>query len=256
MNRHLRCILCALILMAVLAGPGRAYAQEAGQKTYIVRFADALGTEGDQPSRPAFDVVDRATLRLLQREGALAWYEEDSAVYLPDAEGQAEPKSSGGPDSGSLAGGQPAGSLADASEESPYWQLRLMDAQPKEGENPGEGVRVAVIDSGAADHPALAHCLQAGWNYIDDTEETPDSNGHGTAVCGLIAGLAENGAMGAAPGAAIVPLKCFDGTTTKTSLICEAICDAVDVYDCSVINLSVGVRETSSNLAALQEAVD
>ena len=258
-----RLFLLALLLAAALAGPARVHAQEAGGKTYIVRYvqdtcdAQDQGAEA-QSSRPSFGAVDRSMLRILQKEGAIAWYEEDITVYLPDAAGLGDPATSADAESFSGSAKELSIKASDASPatdegESPYWQLRMIGAQETD-ETAGTGIRVAVIDSGAAAHPALARCMQTGWNYVDGTSATPDANGHGTAVCGLIAGLAADGAMGPAPGASLIPLKCFEGTTTKVSLICEAICDAADVYDCDIINLSVGVQQSSSSLNALKEA--
>ena len=50
----------------------------------------------------------------------------------------------------------------------------------------GSGQRVAVLDTGVAPHPRLAH-LSAGGDYVSIGDGTQDCDGHGTAVAGIIA---------------------------------------------------------------------
>ena len=119
----------------------------------------------------------------------------------------------------------------------------------------GSGVRVGMIDSGIrADFGELtgAAVIQ-GVNYLAgaDSEErgdTSDSVGHGTFVASVIA----SDAVGIAPGAELVPLKCFDAKTSSVSCIVSAVYDAVDVYHCDVLNLSLGM---ASDNQALRQAI-
>ncbi|MBQ7975111.1 MAG: S8 family serine peptidase [Clostridia bacterium] len=111
----------------------------------------------------------------------------------------------------------------------------------------GNDVVVGVIDSGCYAHPDLANNLLAGRNYTSsDIENTGDNIGHGTYVSGIIA-AESNGEYtdGVSHKAKIVPLKCFDkGASTTVSMISDAIYDAVDLYDCDVINLSFGIPKS------------
>jgi len=110
----------------------------------------------------------------------------------------------------------------------------------------GNEVRIGVIDSGVSNHAALKGTVLTGYNYINDNANTEDRIGHGTFVSGLI--TAKTG--GAAFGAKIVPLKCFDqGQTTYLDTIVVAIYDAIDLYDCSVINMSFGLAADSRTLS-------
>ena len=117
----------------------------------------------------------------------------------------------------------------------------------------GRGVRVGVIDSGVAPHSDLSGRLVAGWNYLDGTDETGDSLGHGTFVAGLIAGYSElEGMIGAAaPVAIVVPLKVADGQSLYVSDIVKAIYEGVDRFHCQVLNLSLG---TERDMDSLREA--
>ena len=232
-KRVLSALLCLLLSLS-LSAPGRAAAPEAeepdAEKTYIVRktededSGDALLLSDPCP----FEVVDGADLAPLLASDEVVWYEEDMEVELLEGDG------------------------------SPWysaetWQLQLIQAELGFGmEATGQGIRVGLVDSGVSPHPALAHCLAEGWNYVDGSGDTTDSVGHGTSVCSLIAGKGADGMLGVAPGVTVVPLKCFAGTTAKVSLICQAIYDAVDKYGCDVINMSLGLTNPSE---ALKEAV-
>lgn len=111
----------------------------------------------------------------------------------------------------------------------------------------GNDVVVGVIDSGCYYHTDLESNLLLGRNYTSaDTSDTDDNIGHGTFVSGIIA-AESNGIYidGIANKAKIVPLKCFDeGVVTQTSMISDAIYDAIDLYDCDVINLSLQIPKS------------
>ncbi len=103
----------------------------------------------------------------------------------------------------------------------------------------GSGVRIGVIDSGIVD--GIAPNVIPGYNYIDDNTDTSDDDTlHGT----LVSGIAAISPCGVALGAQFVPLKCFRNKTANLSLVMDAIVDAVDMYDCDVINMSMGIAES------------
>ena len=115
----------------------------------------------------------------------------------------------------------------------------------------GKDVRVAVIDSGVYPHKDLANNLLEGKSYVDDTTE--DVYGHGTFVAGIIAAECNNLAtVGLAHRAKIVPLKVTNGKSLNMSDAIQAMNDAVDIYKCDVINVSLGTTHDST---ALREAV-
>lgn len=113
----------------------------------------------------------------------------------------------------------------------------------------GNDVKVAVIDSGIYNHPDLKNKVLQGYNYIDNSMDTTDNIGHGTYVSGIIATECNDEYItGIAHQAKIVPLKCFDNEIkTTASMIANAIYDAIDIYDCDVINMSFGMDESLTN---------
>lgn len=121
----------------------------------------------------------------------------------------------------------------------------------------GSGVRIALIDSGInADHEALENVnIEQGYNVMEENTDTTDHYGHGTIIAGLIAANTQNhfGVRGICSGVTIVPIKCFDSSTTDVRYVVTGIYQAVDKFHCDVINLSLGV---SADTQALREAVD
>lgn len=113
----------------------------------------------------------------------------------------------------------------------------------------GNNVKVAIIDSGIYEHPDLKNRVLDGYNYITNSVDTTDNIGHGTYVSGIIAAECNDSYItGIAHQVKIIPLKCFDNDVeTKASMIANAIYDAVDVYDCDVINMSFGMDESLTN---------
>lgn len=147
-------------------------------------------------------------------------------------------------------------SLRNNSADSEFAQLKLINAQAGwEVEAYGNDIRVAVIDSGCAEHEELKNNLLGGKNYFTGSTDVTDNDGHGTHVAGIIASqLDGTGVAGVAPKAKIVPLKCFDPSkSTYVDDLLKAIYDAVDLYHCKVINMSWGL---TANNPALKEAID
>lgn len=97
--------------------------------------------------------------------------------------------------------------------------------------NDGEGVVVAVIDSGVGPHPDLPTALG-----------DPDTSiGHGTHVAGIIAGAGHAGLSGVAPAAAIRSYRVFDDPATgqaRNFEVHQAIVRAI-ADGCHLINLSL-----------------
>jgi membrane-anchored mycosin MYCP len=72
----------------------------------------------------------------------------------------------------------------------------------------GAGQKVAVIDTGVNRHPRLPN-LQAGGDYVSNSDGTSDCDGHGTIVAGIIAGQpsSDDGFSGVAPQAQILSIR-------------------------------------------------
>jgi serine protease AprX len=110
----------------------------------------------------------------------------------------------------------------------------------------GQGIGVAVIDSGVASHPDLGNRVIASQVFNPNVTGTDDAYGHGTAVAGIIAGdgTASLGQyIGVAPQANLINLRVNDGTgAAPTSAIMNAILWAVinkNTYNIRVMNLSL-----------------
>lgn len=105
------------------------------------------------------------------------------------------------------------------------WHLEALDVAAAHRVSRGAGVTVAVIDSGVkADHRDLVRNVLPGTDFTgDDTKGHKDIDGHGTAMAGLIAAHGhgpggQDGALGIAPGAKILPIRTSPSTSLAASL--------------------------------------
>ncbi|MFY4776586.1 S8 family peptidase [Metabacillus sp. RGM 3146] len=132
----------------------------------------------------------------------------------------------------------------------------------------GEGTVVAVLDTGCqTSHPDLRGQIIGGRNFTNDYLGIPsnfqDNHGHGTHVCGTIAGTGDNGgAAGAAPKAKLLVLKVLSGSGEgKTENITAAVKYATrwrgpKGEKVRVISMSLGGPDTNPSLhAAIKSAV-
>jgi serine protease AprX len=128
----------------------------------------------------------------------------------------------------------------------------------------GQGVTVAVLDTGIDNLPDFSGRLIGGVDLTNENNPFQDSYGHGTFVAGLIAG---NGASsdgqysGEAPGARLVSIKVAgaDGTTHLGTLISglQWAVDHQSRYGIKVLNISLGVQPTQSTVIdPLDQAVE
>jgi hypothetical protein len=106
----------------------------------------------------------------------------------------------------------------------------------------GEGVTVAVVDTGVAPHGKLGERLVAG---IDVTGESPDGrrdvDGHGTHIAGIIAAAIEgNGMVGIAPKAKIAPIRIFNDQGFGSAADLKAAMLASGGLNAKIYNWSLG----------------
>lgn len=148
----------------------------------------------------------------------------------------------------------------------------------------GEGVVVAVLDTGITRHPDLDAQLLPGYDFIStaaiardgdgrdadpadegDAEGSDPSSWHGTHVAGTIAAIADNamGVAGVAPAARILPIRVLGKGGGYMSDIVDAMVWAAggevvgvpaNAHPARVINLSLGGSGVCS--AAMARAID
>jgi len=90
------------------------------------------------------------------------------------------------------------------------WHLPIIHAPEAWALSQGDGVVVAVIDTGVyGAHPDLNSKMIDGWNVVSNDTDTSDIMGHGTAVAGFV-GAASNNLIGVASvgfNAQIMPIR-------------------------------------------------
>ena len=112
------------------------------------------------------------------------------------------------------------------------WHLPMIDAGSAWDSAQGNGVTIAILDSGVdTTHPDFQGRLVPGWNFYDNNDNVADVSGHGTAMAG-IAAAASNNAIGVASvsfNARIMPLRVTDTAgNAYYSLIAAALVSAAD----------------------------
>ncbi|HVS20987.1 MAG TPA: S8 family peptidase, partial [Pyrinomonadaceae bacterium] len=127
------------------------------------------------------------------------------------------------------------------------------------------GVSIAVIDSGIDfTHPDLINNEWTnplplngdphGWDFVTDTADIKDEQGHGTAIAGIIAAQGNNatGVSGVMWRASLMSLRVLDNTGAGDVANAVEAIDYAVLHGAQVINLSWG---TSAQSIALKDAI-
>jgi hypothetical protein len=126
-----------------------------------------------------------------------------------------------------------------------FQQMDVADAHPW---SRGEGVRVAIIDTGVdVQHPDLRDSIAGAANFVDADDAQFRRDRHGTEMAGVIAAVANNreGIVGIAPGARLWVFKsCWqiqpdaDGARCNSFTLARALTAAFDAH-AQIVNMSI-----------------
>ena len=172
-----------------------------------------------------------------------------SGLLLPPG---ASPAGGAGASAGVLAAPEP---LLGDSVRSEQWHIKTLDVPGAWTYSSGEGVTVAVIDSGVdGTHADLQGQVLKGLDLVDPQGDgDTDLVGHGTTVSAIIAGRGDDtaGVVGVAPKAKILPVRVLDRENRydDAMIVARGVRWAVD-KGARVINLSLGGNGSSPALAA------
>lgn len=134
----------------------------------------------------------------------------------------------------------------------PYVELqrgfRQMDVADAHSWSRGDGIKVAIIDTGADIlHPDLRGNILSAANFVDADSQQFQRDRHGTEIAGVIAAVANNreGIVGVAPGARLLLFKaCWqarpdaDAARCNSFTLARALAAAFDAH-AQIINMSL-----------------
>lgn len=128
-------------------------------------------------------------------------------------------------------------------------------AYPKLSNVVAGNTKIAVIDTGVNSLPDISGRVLSGYNFINNTNNVTDDNGHGTFISSIIASQANNsqGIAGINDKVNILPIKILDanGEGYLSDLI-KGIQYAID-QNASIINLSLATSDYNSTLNTVIE---
>ena len=168
---------------------------------------------------------------------------------------------------GLVVGGSAAALLPDRShsEVAGHWSnLETIEAPQlwKEGLT-GQGVGVAVLDTGSAQHVVLEGHIAAFHSFVEDDQQAHDAHSHGTCMAGIISGHGKDQKYPAvAPNSQLIVLQVADAAgKVQTDKVAEAIRWATENrqrYNIQVINMSFAADpgDDPVQLAEISKAVD
>ncbi|MEU8685696.1 type VII secretion-associated serine protease mycosin [Streptomyces sp. NPDC048611] len=139
------------------------------------------------------------------------------------------------------------------------WSLQRLLTNQMWADTHGEGVRVAVIDTGIdAGNSQIKPSIEGpGKRFVPGGKPTVDQVGHGTKVAGIIAAQKQSGSgfYGLAPKAKVIPLQ---QTSEEKAGTADSLADAIDYavkQNVDIINISQGTDASPDKLRSLKAAI-
>lgn len=112
----------------------------------------------------------------------------------------------------------------------------------------GQGIVVAVLDTGVTLHPELKGRIIMFRDFVNERPNMYDDNGHGTHVCGVIGG----NQIGVAPRCSLIVLKVLDadgnGKVEHSMRGIRWILENQEKYNIRVVNISMGMEPHSNEI--------
>ncbi|MEV5212202.1 S8 family serine peptidase [Micromonospora sp. NPDC053740] len=140
------------------------------------------------------------------------------------------------------------------------WHLRFLNVSRAQAVSQGEGVIVAVPDTGVDPHPDLARNLLKGTDTVagGSGDGRQDPNSHGTSMAGLIAAHGRgksSGALGIAPKSKILPIKAASADNFGEADDLAAAVEYAIANSAQVISISSGGASTPRLVRAIKSAL-
>lgn len=130
------------------------------------------------------------------------------------------------------------------------WHMTTLGATTAWDVTMGDGVIVAVIDTGVSEGLDGFLDLLPGWDFYSNDDDASDEDGHGTHVAGTIAQNTGNGTgtVGLAPEVSILPVRVLGPDGGSSTDVAAGIVWAVD-HGANIINMSLGGGGYSNAMA-------
>lgn len=139
------------------------------------------------------------------------------------------------------------------------WEITKLEIDKQWNKSDGDSVTVGVIDTGCdRNHPDIEANIIDGFNFLNNSKNFFDDNGHGSHVCGTICAVNNSkGMVGVAPKTKIHVLKVMnDKGQGDAHAITKAIYYCID-HKVDIITMSLGSKYIIKGIQkAIQKAKD
>lgn len=135
-----------------------------------------------------------------------------------------------------------ADGVVHALEQTVPWGINTVNAPLVHPYNKGNGVKVAIIDTGIdCLHLDLSTNCNVGYNFVSNNNNTADDAGHGTHVAGTVAAVDNtDGVIGVAPEADLYAVKVLDSTGSGYWSWVAAGIDWAATNNMQIVSMSLG----------------